>query len=64
MRQALIDLGYVDCYHYTAAFQENPMDCLMWNEAFEAKFEGKGKEFTRKDWDQLLGHCQVSQDMV
>lgn len=32
----------------------------MWNEAFDAKFEGKGKLFTRKEWDQLLGHCQVS----
>ena len=33
---------------------ENPRDAEMWIEAFEAKFEGKGKEFTREDWDQLL----------
>lgn len=34
----------------------------MWVEAFEAKFEGKGKPFQREDWDQLLGHCQAVTD--
>jgi hypothetical protein len=38
---------------------ENPRDCEMWLDALRAKFEGKGK-FDKKDWDQLLGHCQVS----
>ena len=27
--------------------------------ALEAKYQNKGRKFTRKDWDQLLGHCQV-----
>lgn len=58
MRQALKRLGYVDTYHMDSAF-ENPPDCDMWKEAFAAKFYGKGKKFERKDWDQLLGHCQV-----
>lgn len=59
MRQALLDLGYEDCYHFGSVLQENPRDADMWVEAMEAKFEGKGKPFTRNDWDQLLGHCRV-----
>lgn len=27
--------------------------------ALEAKYQNKGRKFTKKDWDQLLGHCQV-----
>lgn len=27
--------------------------------ALEAKYQNKGRKFTRLDWDQLLGHCQV-----
>jgi hypothetical protein len=27
-------------------------------DAFDAKYAGKGT-FTRKDWDQLMGHCQA-----
>ena len=38
---------------------ENPPDMDMWTQAFEAKFEGKGKPFNKDDWDKLLGHCQV-----
>jgi hypothetical protein len=37
---------------------ENPPDALMWINAFEAKYYGKGN-FGREFWDQLLGHCQV-----
>ena len=59
MRQALLDLGYKDCYHYASLFNEDPRDAEMWVEAMEAKFEGKGNPFTRADWDQLLGHCMV-----
>lgn len=32
----------------------------MWVDAFERKYEGKGKPFGREEWDQLLGHCMVS----
>ncbi|KAK5122261.1 hypothetical protein LTR85_004171 [Meristemomyces frigidus] len=41
---------------------DNPRDAEMWIEAFQAKFEGKGRPFERKDWDQLLGHCQAVTD--
>lgn len=42
--------------------EDNPKDMEMWIQAFEAKFEGKGKPFTRDDWDQLLGHCMAVSD--
>lgn len=38
---------------------ENPPDCLMWHDALDAKYNSVG-EFGRKEWDQLLGDCQVS----
>ena len=38
----------------------NTKDVALWGTAFDAKFEGKGKPFSREDWDKLLGHCQVS----
>lgn len=41
-----------------SASVENPLDCLMWQQAFAAKYDGVGK-FGREEWDQLLGHCQV-----
>jgi hypothetical protein len=59
LRIALKRLGYVDTYHMMSASIENPMDCLMWQAAFAAKYDGIGT-FGRKEWDQLLGHCQVS----
>lgn len=34
----------------------------MWTEAFNAKCYGKGKEFEKADWDQLLGHCMAITD--
>lgn len=44
-------------------FRQNLRDGDMWIEAFEAKYEGKGKCFGPDEWDQLLGHymgCMVS----
>ena len=43
-----------------SASVENPPDCLMWQDAFAAKYDGKGK-FGKDEWDKLLGHCQVSE---
>ena len=60
LRQALLDLGYVDCYHFAAVYNENPRDAVMWVEAPEAKYEGKGKPYDQKEWDQLLSYCMVS----
>ena len=58
LRAALKELGYDDCYHMMSASVENPPDCLLWQDAFAAKYDGKGK-FGREEWDQLLGHCQA-----
>lgn len=50
LRQALIDLGYHDCYHMASILNENPRDAEMWCEALKAKFDGKGEAFKRSDW--------------
>jgi hypothetical protein len=52
-------LGYVDTYHMMNCSIENPPDALMWMDALTAKYDGKGKPFTREDWDQLLGNAQA-----
>ncbi|KAI1159886.1 P-loop containing nucleoside triphosphate hydrolase protein [Nemania serpens] len=61
LRQALKRLGYEDTYHMMSTSVENPLDCLLWQQAFEAKFDGIGT-FGRQEWDQLLGHCQAVAD--
>ena len=58
LRQALERIGYVRTYHMMCASVENPPDCLMWRDALAAKYDGVG-HFGRKEWDQLLGDCQV-----
>jgi hypothetical protein len=63
LRQALLDLGYSDVYHFASLLQENPRDSEMWIDAFQAKFHGKGKLFEREEFDQLLGHCMAVTDL-
>lgn len=58
IRQALGMLGYHETYHMTSTSGDNCRDSVMWLDALRAKYDGIGK-FGRKDWDQLLGHCQV-----
>jgi hypothetical protein len=36
----------------------------MWNAAFDAKFCGKGKPFTRADWDRLLAEYGAVTDVL
>jgi hypothetical protein len=62
MRTALLSLGYLDVYHAFEIFWGNKSDLQLWGQAIEAKFEGKGKPFTKEQWDQLLGHCQAVTD--
>ncbi|TEY66770.1 hypothetical protein BOTCAL_0132g00030 [Botryotinia calthae] len=61
MRAAMRELGYIDTYHMMSASIENPPDCLLWRDAFDAKYHN-GPAFTHADWDQLLGHCQAVSD--
>ena len=35
----------------------------MWQEAYQAKYNGKGKPFGRAEFDQILGHCQAAMDV-
>ena len=57
MQRALNILGYT-CYH-SSIFFSNTKDCEMWDRALDAKFFGRGTEFTRADWDQLPGDCSA-----
>jgi hypothetical protein len=57
---ALKLLGFNNAYHGRDALTFNPRDCELWWKALRAKYDGKGKEFGRKEFDQLLGHCQVN----
>lgn len=63
LTNALKFLGFQHAYHGRDALTINPRDCELWWEALQAKYEGKGKEFGRKEFDQLLGHCQVVSDV-
>lgn len=60
MWEALKLLGYVDCYHMFNLMID-PDDNDMWIDAINGKFFSHlgHKPFTKKEWDQLLGHCQV-----
>ncbi|KAL8785246.1 MAG: hypothetical protein Q9195_008719 [Heterodermia aff. obscurata] len=60
---ALEQLGFGPCYHMRVAMNQYPRDCAMWMKALEAKFDGKGKLFERKEWDQLLGRHRSVCDM-
>ncbi|GFF30442.1 hypothetical protein IFM61606_10537 [Aspergillus udagawae] len=56
-------MGYNGVYHGMEALTNNPRDCEMWWDALRAKYDGKGKVFGRKEFDQLLGHCQAISDI-
>lgn len=62
LRQALVQLGYKDCYHFASVMQENPRDAELWIEAIDAKFNGIGEPYGKDQWDALLGHCQAITD--
>lgn len=60
VRNALKRLGYIDAYHGFSCIVENPLDGKFWLEG-KCPRAGKydGRTFGRKDFDQILGHCQV-----
>ena len=65
LRQALIELGYGDCYHFSTVVQENPLDQAMWVQALRGKFlpaSSGCQPFAKQEWDALLGHCQSVTD--
>lgn len=50
------------CFHSFCLYS-HVKDCEMWISAFEAKFHGKGKRFTRTEWDQLLAEYSAVTDV-
>lgn len=60
LRQALLDLGYADVYHFASILNENPPDAELWLEALDCK--QKGEKYGRRNWDALLGHCEAVTD--
>ena len=57
MRTALKRLD-LPSYHGMSLIA-NPPDGRMWDEYLRYKYTGRGRPFTRADWDCLLGHVQV-----
>ncbi|KAJ6439036.1 hypothetical protein O9K51_08440 [Purpureocillium lavendulum] len=62
MRAALRHLGLHDCYHMKSVSENIEAHPQQWIRAFEAKYAGKG-DFTKADWDMLLGFSQACCDM-
>ena len=62
MQAAFETLG-IPTYHWLN-MAENPPDMPMWQEALKAKFvpDSGIAPFTRKDWNQLLGHVGATTD--
>ena len=58
IREALILLGYDDCYHMASCTKEKPKDCRVWCDALDGKM-GIRPPFEKEEWDMLLGHCRV-----
>ncbi|KAJ7457030.1 hypothetical protein FB451DRAFT_1183541 [Mycena latifolia] len=58
MRAALKILGRNETYHTP----ENPPDIDMWIDALNSRFFGRGPKIAGQEWEQLLGHCQISAD--
>lgn len=56
--EALGALGYQNAYHMTAVGPNGHHD--KWVAALEAKFEQKGAEFGKKEFDELLAGFDVS----
>ncbi len=49
---ALWELGY-EPYQGWSLF-ENPLDSVLWQEAMKAKFEGRGRLYTKKEFDSIF----------
>lgn len=58
-------LGLDHVYHMDSALN-NPPDNDLWLRALASKFPDEGSHqkgtFGKKEWDQLLGHCQAVTD--
>lgn len=60
--QTAFNLLGIPCCHSFSLYN-HIRDCTMWQTAFDAKFSGQGKPFTRTEWDQLLGEYGAVTDV-
>lgn len=60
--QTAFNLLRIPCCHSFSLYN-HVNDCAMWISAFDAKFSGKGKPFTRTEWDQLLADYSAVTDV-
>lgn len=60
--EALGALGYQNAYHMTTVGPNGHHD--KWVAALEAKFEQKGAEFGKKEFDELLAGFDVSLALI
>ncbi|KAJ6492917.1 hypothetical protein C8R47DRAFT_426722 [Mycena vitilis] len=58
MRAAVKILGRAS--NESCQMAENPPDIDMWIDALNSRYFGKGPKIAGQEWDQLLGHCEVS----
>ncbi len=58
LRESLLTLGYRHSYHTIDAITFSYYDCKLWDDLLKRK--EAGEKVTREDFDQILGHCQVS----
>ncbi|KAI9710659.1 MAG: hypothetical protein M1820_002492 [Bogoriella megaspora] len=61
MHRALEILGY-PCYH-GLVLVANTADCVMWNQALDAKYVPGYGQFKTSDWDKLLGNYAAVADL-
>ena len=61
MHRALEILGY-PCYH-GLVLVANTADCVMWNQALDAKYFPGNMKFGIADWDKLLGNYAAVADL-
>ncbi|KAH6668991.1 P-loop containing nucleoside triphosphate hydrolase protein [Halenospora varia] len=59
MKTALEELGLQNVYHL--GYEDE--DFAFWLAAIEAKYEGKGQPFGRKEWDHIFYNCDAVSDL-
>lgn len=58
LNTALRQLGYRP-YHMAEAITNAAVEFPLWEEALDAKFNGKGQPWTKEDFDKILGRWDV-----
>ena len=60
MMAAYNTLGYSTYHGFD--FMARPSDQILWEQAIDSKFYGKGKPFVKEDFDAFLGEFQILSD--